>query len=80
MALELDADHPASLRQPREHVTEAGIERDDAAVQGDERRALGVAVLLEPDGDAVDLLVGHADRTVADRRAHYSSPCVRVEQ
>ena len=38
------------------------LEREDAAVEGDERRAVGVAVLLVPDGDAVDLLVGHVPR------------------
>ena len=54
VALELDPDDPAALRQPREDVAEAALERDDAAVEGDERRAVGVAVLLVPDGDAVD--------------------------
>ena len=48
--------------EPREDVAEAAVEREDAAVEGDERRAVGVAVLLVPDGDAVDLFVGHAPR------------------
>src|SRR5207344_1096158 len=64
VALELDADHPAALSEPRQYVAEAAAERDDAAVQGDERRSCGIAVLLVPDGDAVDLLVGHAVRTM----------------
>ena len=63
VALELDADHPAALGEPGQDVVEAAVEREDAAVQGDERRPARVAVLLVPDGDAVDLLVGHASST-----------------
>ena len=58
VALELDADDPTALRQPREDVAEAALEGDDAAMERDERRAVGVAVLLVPDGDAVDLSWG----------------------
>jgi hypothetical protein len=63
VALELDADHPAALGEPGEDVAETALEGDDAAVQGDQRRSCGVVVLLVPDGDAVDLLAGHADAT-----------------
>ena len=70
MALELDADHPAAVRQPREDIAEAGRERDDAAVEGDERRALGVAVLLVPDGHTVDQFLGHGTTTSAAGRTH----------
>ena len=59
VALELDADHPATLGEPRQDVAEAAAEGDDAAVQGDEHGACRVAVLLVPDGDAVDLFAGH---------------------
>ena len=38
-------------------VVERAPERDDAAVQCDERRSVTLAVLFEPDGDAVDLFV-----------------------
>ena len=51
VALELDPDDPAVVRQPGENVHELALEREDAAVEGDERRALGVAVLLVPDGE-----------------------------
>ena len=59
VALKLDPDHPAAVRQPWEHVAEAAIEGDDPTVKGDERRPVGVAVLLVPDRNAVDLLVRH---------------------
>src|SRR4029078_11895368 len=36
VALELDADHPAALGEPGEHLAEAALEGDDAAVQGDQ--------------------------------------------
>ena len=62
VALELDADHSAALGQPREDVAEAAAKGENAAVDGDERRSCGVAVLLVPDGDAIDFLVGHAFR------------------
>jgi hypothetical protein len=64
VALEFDADHPAALGEPGEDVAEAAAEGDDAAVQGDEHGSCGVAVLLVPDGDAVDLFAGHAFPTV----------------
>jgi hypothetical protein len=70
VALKLDADHPAALGEPRQDVAEAAAECDDAAVQGHERRSCGVAVLLVPDGDAVDLLVGHAFPTIEAVRTH----------
>ncbi len=70
VALELDPDDPAAGRQPREDVDEAALEREDAAVQRNERRAAGVAVLLVPDRDAVDVLVGHASTTSVTRPAH----------
>ena len=73
VALELDPDDPAALRQPGENVAEAALEREDAAVEGDERRAVGVAVLLVPDGDAVDLLVGHVPTTSVAGQTHRSA-------
>jgi hypothetical protein len=39
-------------------------------VQGDERRSRRVAVLLVPDGDAVDLLMGHAIPTLEAPQIH----------
>ena len=73
VALELDADHPAALGEPGEDVAEAAAEGEDAAVQGDERRSCRVAVLLVPDGDAVDLFVGHASPTVDARTRGHSA-------
>ena len=75
VALELDADHPAALGEPREDVVEAAVERHDAAVQGDQRWPGRVAELLVPDGDAVDLLGGHALLTLEASRVH--RPAVR---
>ena len=60
MALEFDADHPAALGEPGKDVAETAHEGVDAAVEGDGRRCRSVAVLLVPDGDAVDLFGGHA--------------------
>jgi hypothetical protein len=79
VALELDADHPAALAEPGEHVAEAAVERENPAVQGDERRSCRVAALLVPDGDAVDLLVGHAISTVVTGRTHRRAAIVRSE-
>src|SRR4051794_22377789 len=59
VALELDPDHMAAFREPRQHVAEAPLEGHNPTVEGDERRPVGVAVLLVPDGNAVDLLVRH---------------------
>jgi hypothetical protein len=59
VALELDPDHPAVLSEPRQHVAEAAVEGEDPAMQGYERRPVGVAVLLVPHGDTVDLFVRH---------------------
>lgn len=73
VALELHPDDPMALRQPRENVAEAALERDDAAVEGDKRRAVGVAVLLVPDGDAVDRLVGHFPTTSVAGPTHRSA-------
>ena len=64
VALKLDPDHPAALREPRQHVAEAAVEGKDPTVEGDERRPVGVAVLLVPDGNAVDLLVRHGPHDV----------------
>ena len=61
VALELDADHPAALGEPGENVAKTAAEGDDTAVQGDERRSCRVAVLLVPDGDAVDLLAAREE-------------------
>jgi hypothetical protein len=71
VALELDADHPAALAEPGKDVAEAAAEGDDAAMQGDERGPVGVAELLVPDGDAVDLFVGHAFPTVDAARTEH---------
>ena len=60
VALELDADHAPALGEPRQDVVEAAVEGHDATVQGDERGSRRVTELLVPDGDAVDLVVGHA--------------------
>src|ERR1700687_5666655 len=59
VALELDPDHPAVLREPRQHGAEAAFEGEDSAMEGDERRPVGVAVLLVPHGNAIDFLVRH---------------------
>ena len=77
VALELDPDDPAALRQPRQDVAEAALEREDAAVEGDERRAVGVAVLLVPDGDAVDRLVGHVPTTSVAGPTHRSAAATK---
>jgi hypothetical protein len=61
------ADHPAPFGEPREDLAEAALERVDAAMQRDQRRPCGVTSLLVPDRNAVDLLTGHANRTVAAR-------------
>ena len=66
VALELNADHSTTLGQPRQHVAEAALEGDDAAMQGDERRSCGVATLLVPDGHAIDQFGRHAPRVVTD--------------
>src|SRR5205807_3082729 len=75
VALELDADHPAAVREPGKDVAEAALEGENAAVQGDQRRSRRIPVLLVPNGDAVDLLVGHADSTIDAGQTHRS--CVR---
>ena len=64
VALKLDPDYPAALREPWQHVAEAAVEGKDPTVEGDERRPVGVAVLLVPDGNAVDLLVRHGPHDV----------------
>jgi hypothetical protein len=73
VALELDADHPAALGEPGKDVAEAALEGDDAAVQANERRSRGVAVLLVPDRDVIDLLVGHTVQTVVTGQTHRPS-------
>jgi hypothetical protein len=70
VALELYPDDPTALRQPRENVAEAPLERDDAAVESNERLAVGVAVLLVPDRDTVDRLMGLTPTTLAAGQAH----------
>ena len=62
VTLQLDADHSAALGEPGKDVAEAAAEGHDAAVEGNERRSCGVAVLLVPDRDAINFLVGHAFR------------------
>ena len=64
VALKLDTDHPAALCEPRQHIAEGPVEGDEPTVEGDERRPVGVAVLLVPDGNAVDLLVRHRTHDV----------------
>ena len=59
MALKLDPNHPAALREPLQDVAEAAVEGEDPTVERDEGRPVGVAVLLVPDGNAVDFLVRH---------------------
>lgn len=50
MALQLDADNPGAPPEPGEDGAEAPLEPEDPTVQGDERRPVGVAVPLEPEG------------------------------
>jgi hypothetical protein len=74
MSLELDADHPSALLQPREDVGEAALGRDRPAVEGDKRRPVRVAVLLVPEWKAVDVSDGHARWTSAAARNHRPVP------
>jgi hypothetical protein len=44
VALKLDPDHPAVLREPRQDVAEGSLEGEDPTVERDERGPFGVAV------------------------------------
>jgi hypothetical protein len=64
VALKLDADDPAALGEPREYLAEASVERQHPAVEGDERRAVEVPVLLIPERQAIDVSGGHGRRQI----------------
>lgn len=74
VSLQFHTEHPPTVGEPGEDVAEAALEREDATVQGHERRSVYVPVLLVPDGDVVDRFERHVSFDGTRRRNSAVTP------